>query len=82
MWAKIDTSKNGQRHARWILKRKFGMALLALAGAFYIAWSQGSSLGEWTAFSTMLLGLIFAADITDKKLNGGAYHATTETGDS
>jgi hypothetical protein len=59
---------------KWIVKRKFGMALLCLVGAFVIAWTQSSSLGEWTAFCTMILALIFAADVADKKLNGGGYH--------
>lgn len=69
MYVKVDDGNGG----KWILKRKFGMALLAFAGAFYIAITQDASLGEWTAFCTMLLTLIFAADVADKKLNGGKY---------
>jgi len=75
MLAKITDGNGG----RWIVKRKFAMAGLCLLAAFYIAATKGSGLGEWTAFCTMILGLIFAADITDKKLNGGAYHTTGET---
>ncbi len=67
------TKVNGSNGGKWVLKRKFGMAVLCLAGAFYIAATQDSSLGEWTAFCTMTLGLIFAADVADKKLNGGRY---------
>ena len=74
MLTKIDDGNGG----RWIIKRKFAMALACLVGAFYIALTKGSSLGEWTAFCTMILALIFAADVADKKLNGGGYHSHKE----
>jgi hypothetical protein len=35
-----------------------------------LAWKAGSSLGDYTAFATLILGVACASDVTDKKLNG------------
>jgi hypothetical protein len=35
--------------------------------------ADGTSLGEYTAFGAFLIGVFGAADVMDKKLNGGEY---------
>lgn len=72
MFTKVSTDG----HSRWIVKKKFAFALLSLVAGFYIALKTGSALGEWTAFTTMVLGLVFAADVADKRLNGGSYNGS------
>jgi hypothetical protein len=54
-------------------KRKYALTLGLFVMGAVIALYTKASLGEWTAFATMLLGTFAAADVTDKKLNGGTY---------
>ena len=72
----------------WIIKKKFlfaacaGVAgtILAFKGAA-ISTAPGELsvlLGSYSQFCGWLLALVFAADVADKKLNGGAYNANSE----
>lgn len=54
-------------------KRKYALTMALFVVGATIAFVTKASLGEWTAFATMLLGTFAAADVTDKKLNGGTY---------
>lgn len=54
-------------------KKKFTLALLFWVSGTYIAISVDSSLGEYTAFTTIVLALFKVSDVIDKKLNGGTY---------
>ncbi len=74
--------KKGE-NGRWMLKKKFTFASVALATIVLIAikgMGLATSVAEiailLTAFATTsggILALIFAADITDKGLNNGNY---------
>jgi len=54
-------------------KKKFSLACMFWATGTYIAVEQSSALGEYTAFTVIVLGLFKASDVADKKLNGGHY---------
>ena len=55
------------------MKKKFSLILLLWASGTTIAFVTSASLGEYTAFATLLGSLFAAADVADKKLNGGNY---------
>jgi len=67
----------------WVVKKKFAFAAVALAaitviGLHGLMLAQSVSdtavlLTAYTTASGAVLALIFAADITDKKLNQGSY---------
>lgn len=68
----------------WIIKKKFTFAAAAWVSGTVLA-LKGAALSEITAdlvivlsaygtFCGWLLALVFAADVADKKLNGGAYN--------
>ena len=73
---------------RWILKRKFTFAAItgSIGSAFatyglYVATTVAeivSVFGAYSTFCTWLLGLVFAADVSDKYFNKGCYHDTGE----
>ncbi len=73
---------------KWIVKKKFSFAAVAgLIGIVVILKGLQLSeevndvvllMGSLTTFASFLLGLVFAADIVDKKANGGGYDPTTE----
>ncbi|MCP4935567.1 MAG: hypothetical protein GY927_15525 [bacterium] len=87
MLAKIGANGN----KRWVLKRKFAMAgtvLIILSLATLVGLKIAIDVAEVSVVMTTyaattggVLTLIFAADITDKKLNGGQYHAIGESGE-
>lgn len=54
----------------WWQRKKYVLTLLVFTGGLVIALIDRSSLGEYTAFATLLLATHHAADVTDKKLNG------------
>lgn len=54
-------------------RKKYIMTWAVFLVGSAIAFRSGANLGEWTAFSVMLLGTFAAADVADKKLNGGQY---------
>jgi len=72
------------QNGRWVLKKKFTFALITLvvgslfaAKGIYLATTPESVvvvLSSYGAFTGTILALIFAADITDKKLNDGSYN--------
>ena len=39
-----------------------------------MAFLNSSTLGEYTAFAAIIVGIFGAADVTDKKLNNGSYY--------
>lgn len=69
---------------RWVIKKKFSFAaaawvagtVLAIKGAAisYTAVEITIILSSYSTFCGWLLALVFAADVADKKLNGGAYN--------
>lgn len=54
-------------------KKKWVLTVGLFAVGTIIALLTKASLAEWTMFATLLLGTFGAADVTDKKLNGGTY---------
>jgi hypothetical protein len=72
-------------NGRWIVKKKFSFAavtgiigaLFALKGV-HLATTPEQVVVVLSAFGTFggwLLGLVFAADVVDKKLNDGKYNS-------
>ena len=57
-----------------LAKKKWLLTVGLFAVGTFIALYTHATLGEWTMFGTFLLGTFGIADVTDKKLNGGAYH--------
>jgi hypothetical protein len=56
------------------VKKKYMMAwAVFVVGAYETVFNGAASLGQWTAFGTMILAVFSAADVADKKLNGGKY---------
>jgi len=54
-------------------KKKFALAVMFWATGSVIAFMVHSTLGEYTAFTAIVLGLFAGGDVADKKLNGGRY---------
>lgn len=66
--------KQSGRWMKGLGKKKWVLTIgLFLVGST-IAFITHASLAEYTMFATLLLGTFGAADVTDKKLNGGTYH--------
>lgn len=63
-----DRCLKGLGKKKWVLT----LALFVVGTA--IAFLREASLAEYTMFATLLLGTFGAADVTDKKLNGGTYN--------
>ena len=55
------------------LKKKYTLALLFWASGTWLAFDVEAGLGEYTAFTAIVCGLFKAADVADKRLNGGKY---------
>ena len=55
-------------------KKKWMLTLALFVVGAAIAFLTGASLEAWTMFAMALLGTFGAADVADKKLNGGAYN--------
>lgn len=68
---------------KWVIKKKFTFALLAFivtsafaAKGVHVADTPEQLVVVLGAFGTavnFILGMVFAADVVDKKLNNGAY---------
>ena len=56
-----------------IMKRKFALTVFITFVGSIIAFTTGTSLNDWTFFSMAIIGTFGAADVADKKLNGGKY---------
>ena len=54
-------------------KKKYTLALLFWVSGTALAFKVESGLGEYTAFTAIVLGLFKVADVADKRLNGGKY---------
>ena len=52
--------------SRW--RKKYTLALLIFVAGTVLAFVNKSSLGEYTGFATLLLGVFGAADLVDKKV--------------
>jgi len=50
-------------------RKKYTLTLLIFVVGSALALKAGSSLGEYTAFSVMLLGVFGAQDLVDKKIS-------------
>ena len=71
-------------NGKWILKRKFTFAAITgtigsgfAAYGLFVAGTVPEVVSMFAAYSkfcTWLLGLVFAADVSDKWLNNGCYH--------
>lgn len=79
MLKKVQDGNGG----RWIVKKKFSFAAVALAIGTAFA-TRGIVLATapeqivvvlsaYGTFASWLLGLVFTADVVDKKLNNGSY---------
>ena len=55
------------------MKKKYTMAWAVFLVGAYVAVTGDASLGDWNAFGVILLSAFAAADVADKKLNGGKY---------
>lgn len=64
------TTNNGRARR---FRKKYILTLCVFCAGTTIAVLSDASLGEYTAFATMLLGTFGMADVADKKLNGGQY---------
>ena len=83
----LEKTENGN-NKRWILKKKFTFAAVVLLvitifafRGFVISTTVADFAMLMTAYATAsgaVLALIFAADVTDKKLNGGQYNSYQE----
>ena len=49
-------------------RKKFTLTLLIWAAGSFLAYDVNAGLGEYTAFSTLLLGVFGTQDLFDKKL--------------
>ena len=70
---------------RWIVKKKFALALFSLLfGYVVLTWlllqvdkvtiaDVATIMASLTTYTLGVLGPVYAADIADKKLNGGKY---------
>ena len=54
-------------------KKKYTLALLFWASGTVLAFQTDATLGSYTAFATIVLGLFKTADVIDKNINGGQY---------
>lgn len=52
--------------SRW--RKKYALTLLIFVTGTVLAFKLGSSLGEYTAFCTLLLGVFGTQDLVDKKV--------------
>lgn len=52
------------------LRKKWAFTWAVFAVGALLAWKAAASLGDYTAFATLILGVACASDVTDKKLNG------------
>lgn len=88
MLTKVDDGNGG----KWILKRKFALAVVSLMFGYAVCvWlllrvadplkiaDVATIMASLTTFTLGVLGPIYAADIADKKLNGGNYHSQGES---
>lgn len=84
MLTKISDGNGG---SKWIVKRKFGLALFSLLFGYVIfVWMLlrvtkeftvadiATIMASLTTYTLGVLGPVYAADIADKKLNGGKYN--------
>ena len=55
------------------IRKKYSMAWAVFLVGAVLVFTSPASLGAWTAFGTVLLGVFCGADVADKKLNGGSY---------
>ena len=83
MLTKISDGNGGNK---WIVKRKFALALFSLLfGYVILVWlllkvtkevtiaDIATIMASLTTYTLGVLGPVYAADIADKKLNGGKY---------
>ena len=62
------------------MKKKYTMAWAAFLVGAVLVFTNLPALGAWTAFSVTILGVFSAADVADKKLNGGSYDGNSNSG--
>ncbi len=53
---------------QWRMRKKFTLALLLYVSGTALAFYTGASLGAYTAYAIMLLGVFGASDLVDKKV--------------
>ena len=57
----------------YIRKKKWTLTLYCVLVGTVIAFMTSATLGAWGIFALSMIGAFGAADVTDKKLNGGTY---------
>lgn len=55
------------------MKKKYALAWAIFAVGAVLVFVAPTQLGGWTTFGVTMLGTFAAADVADKKLNGGTY---------
>lgn len=56
-----------------LMKRKYAVTVFCTLFGSIVAIRTNASLAEWTVFAVAMIGAFSAADVADKKLNGGSY---------
>lgn len=56
-----------------LMKRKYALTVFCTVMGAFVAFRTNATLGEWTVFAMAIIGTFGAADVADKKLNGGTY---------
>ena len=64
-------------HLLKIFKKKFTLACMFWTTGSILAFTADSNLGEYTAFTAVVLTLFKVSDVVDKHLNGGDYDEET-----
>jgi len=54
-------------------KKKWFLTVFCTLVGTVIAFLTGATLGQWATFSLAMIGAFGAADVADKRLNGGKY---------
>ena len=58
-------------------KKKWALTVYCTLIGTAVAVMTDASLGDWSVFALAMIGAFGVADVSDKKLNGGAYDSTT-----
>lgn len=54
-------------------RKKYTLTIAVFLTGTILAFATNASLGEYTYFAAVLLSTFGAADVADKKFNGGVY---------
>ena len=63
-----------------LAKKKWALTVYCTLVGTVIAILNAATLGAWSLFALSMIGAFGAADVADKKLNGGSYNGDTDSG--